>query len=58
MLSTKKYNNNTSIYANIATFDNVSKKRSITNDSLTNSLTAISGNINNINLSIITISGS
>ena len=57
MLSTKNNNNNSSIYANTATFDNVSINGSITNASLTSSLNTISSSINNINSSINTISG-
>ena len=57
MLSTKNNNNNSSIYANNGTFDNVSINGNITNTSLTSSLNTISSSINNINSSINTISG-
>ena len=57
MLSTKKYNNNSLVYANTATFDNVSINESITNDSLTTNIYTISGNINTINGNVNTISG-
>ena len=58
MLSTNNTNYNSLVYANSATFNNISIKGFITNDSLTNSLTTISGNIINFNSSINTISGS
>ena len=58
MLSTKNYNNNSSVYANNATFDNLLINGVITNDSLTTNINTISSNNNNINSSIITISGS
>ena len=57
MLSTKNYNNNSSIYANTSNFDNIWLNGVITNDSLTTSINTILGNINNINFSINTISG-
>ena len=52
MLSTKNYNNNSSIYANTATFDNISINAVITNDSLTTSINTISSNINTISGSL------
>ena len=52
MLSTKNYNNNSSVYANTGTFDNITINSSITNDTLTNSINTISGNINTISGSL------
>ena len=48
MISTKNYNNNSPIYANTGTFDNISINGSIVNDSLTTAISTISGNFNNI----------
>ena len=48
MLSTKTYNNNSSIFANTGTFDNFLINGVITNDSLTTSINTISSNINTI----------
>ena len=48
MLSTKIYNNNSSLYANSATFDNISINGVITNNSLTTNINTISENINTI----------
>ena len=57
MLSTKNKNNNSSVFANTATFDNVSINGGITNASLTSSLNKISRTINTISGKISTISG-
>ena len=58
MLSTKNNTNNSSVFANSVTFDNVLINGGITNASLTSSLNKISGNINTISGNINTISGS
>ena len=57
MLSTKNYNNNSSIFANTSTFDNISINEVRTNDSLTTSSNTISSNINTSSENINTISG-
>ena len=45
MLSTKNYNNNSGISANLGTFDNLTVNNNITNTSLNNNLNSISGQI-------------
>ena len=56
MLSTKKYYNNSLIYANTGTFNNISINGVITNNSLTKTINTISSNINTISSNINTIS--
>ena len=56
MISTKNYNNNSSIYVNTRTFDNILINGVIKNYSLTTNINTISSNINTISSNINTIS--
>ena len=58
MLSTKNNSNNSSVFVNTATFDNVWINGGITNTSLTSLLNTTSGNIITVSLNINTISES
>ena len=52
MLSIKNYYNNSSIYANTGTFNNLLINGVLTNDSLTNPINTISGNVNTISVGL------